>query len=34
VAARRRAVLTATAALGGLSGAGTAVLLGWSRRPT
>jgi branched-chain amino acid transport system permease protein len=28
VAARRRAVLTATAALGGLSGAGTAVLLG------
>jgi branched-chain amino acid transport system permease protein len=28
VAARRRAVLTATAALGGLSGSGTAVLLG------
>lgn len=33
VAARRRAVLTATAALGGLSGAGTAVLLGLVATP-
>jgi branched-chain amino acid transport system permease protein len=33
VAARRRAVLTVTAALGGLSGAGTAVLLGLVATP-